>query len=320
MVIFRHPGWLLCIFLLFSCSETPKPVFRVATNVWPGYEPFFLARSLGMFEKSPIRLVEMPSASQVAHSLRNGTVEAAALTLDETLTLIQDGDVDLRVVLVTDISNGADVLLGHADIANIQELRGKRVGVENTATGAVVLDAVLQAAQLKASEITLVPITVNDHLAAWQNNMVDALVTFEPVRSVILKSGAVDLFNSSQIPGRIMDVLVVRADSIERNSSALKQLVKGYFSACDYLIRYPEDAAMRMAPRLGTEVQQVMPQFEGLLLPSLSENRKWLSPPEPTLDAVVKQLALLMKQHQLLQGDIQADGLPEARFLPEISQ
>lgn len=317
MVLFRYLCFLLCLFPSLSCTKKPEPIFRIATNVWPGYEPFYLARGLGLYENSAIRLVEMPSASQVTHAIRNGTVEAAALTLDETLTLIQDGGVELRVVLITDISNGADVLLGHSEIGNLQGLRGKRVGVETTATGAVVLDAVLQTAQLKASDIQLVPITVNDHLAAWKNNEVDAIVTFEPVRSAILNAGGVELFNSSQIPGRIMDVLVVRADAIHGNEQALKQLITGFFSACDYLARHPEDASLRMAPRLGTEAQQVMPQFAGLKLPNLQENRNWLSAPEPALINAAAELAKLMKAHQLLQGSINLDSLADISFLPK---
>ncbi|WP_347986624.1 ABC transporter substrate-binding protein [Methylomonas sp. AM2-LC] len=320
MRLFHYFCLLFCLSLLVACSKQTQPVFRVATNVWPGYEPLYLARSLGWYENSTLRLVEMPSASQVVHAFRNGTVEAAALTLDETLTLIQDGDVDLRIILVMDISNGADVLLGHANIPNLQALRGKRVAVENTATGAVLLDAALQAAQLQAHEIKLVPKTVNDHLAAWKNGEIDAVVTFEPVRTAILNAGAVELFNSGQIPGRIMDVLVVRADAIQGNETVLKQLVSSYFEACDYLAHSPQDASVRMGPRLGTAAEQVFAQFKGLQLPSLTENRKWLSVPDMQLINTARELAQLMKEHQLLVGNVNLDALVDARFLPEALQ
>lgn len=313
---FRSFYMLPALFLMLSCSQNPEPIFRIATNVWPGYEPLYLARSLGRFENSSIRLVEMPSASQVSHAMRNRTVEAAALTLDETLTLLQEGNLDMRVVLVMDISNGADVLLGNADIANLQSLRGKRIGVENTATGAVVLAAALRSAGLSAKDIIVAPKTVNDHLAAWKNREFDAVVTFEPVRSQLLNSGAHELFDSSQIPGTIMDVLVVRADALEKHQSAIRTLIAGYFTGIDYISTHPEDAAQRMARRLATDAALVMPQFTGLKLPTTEENRRWLATAEPNLNKAAADLAKLMYEQQLLQTEVNTDRLAEPKFLP----
>ena len=316
----KHFLILFCLFSLPSCTTGPEPVLRVATNVWPGYESLYLARSLGFYDKSPIRLVEMTSASQVSHAFRNGTVEAAALTLDETLGLMQDGGIDLRVVLVMDISDGADVLLADARINNLQGLRGKRVGVENTATGAVVLDAALQSAGLNAKDVTIVPMTVNDHLSAWKSGEIDAVVTFEPVRSALLNLGGRELFNSSQIPGRILDVLVVRADALESHRSALKTLISGYFAALGYLTQYPQDAAARIAPRMAVDDQQVLSQFKGLKLPSLEDNRKWLSGSAPLLFKSAADLSSLMREHQLLQTEIKPGLLAEPKFLPAASK
>jgi NitT/TauT family transport system substrate-binding protein len=308
---------ILCLFTLMSCSAKPEPILRVATNVWLGYEPLYLARSLGLYEKSSIRLVELTSASQVSQAIRNGTVEAAALTLDEVLSLLQAHDVELRVVLVMDISDGADVLLARSNIAKLTELRGKRVGVENTATGAILLDAALQSAGLQADEVKIIPLTANNHLAAWKNNVVDALVTFEPIRSLLLNLGAHELFNSKQIPGRILDVLVVRTDAIEGHEAVLKSLIGSYFTALEHLTGDPQDALIRMAPRLSVDVNQLMLQFKGLQFVDLADNRKWLSSPEPVLAKTAADLANLMREHQLLQGDINVSVLAMPEFLPE---
>lgn len=125
---------LMAALALGGCTKPPEPVLRVATNIWPGYETLYLARSLGYFDGMPIRLVEMPSNTQVSENLRNGTIEAGGLTLDEALALMQDG-VDLRVILIMDMSHGADVVMARHGINNLKALRGRRVGVENTAVG-----------------------------------------------------------------------------------------------------------------------------------------------------------------------------------------
>lgn len=311
-------GILLFLCCLLGCSPPEPPLLRVATNVWPGYESLYLARALGYFDQSSIRLVEMTSASQVSHAIRNGTVEVAALTLDETLTLLQDPSLDLRVILIMDISNGADVLLARNTIPNLAELKNKRIGVENTATGAVLLDAALHDGGLSTDDVTIIPMTANVHQNAWQRHEVDALVTFEPCRSALLNLDAHTLFDSSQIPGRIIDVLVVRAEAIPKHKQQLKQLIAGHFQAIHYLTEHTQQAASFMAPRLAAnDPQQVLGQFEGLQLPDLIENWVWLSGAEPTLKKSSQELLDLMLKHQLLQNNVALKQFAEPAFLPE---
>lgn len=309
--------WMLAgLGVLMACSESPMPALRIATNVWPGYEPLYLARSLGKYDDS-IRLVEMASSSQSMHALSNGTVEAAALTLDEALTVLEDNGDSLRIILVMDFSNGADSLLAHDNIHRGIDLRGKRVGVENTATGALLLDAALKEAGLSSHDINLVPLNINDHLHAWTNREVDALVSFEPVRSQLLSLGGNEIFDSSRIPGRILDVLVVRSDAIHRYRQNLTNLVAGYFAALDYLQHNPADASLRMAPRLKSQPDRVMALFAGIKQLGLTENNQLLNAEPPALHHRARELADLMRQHQLLLSEIVVDHLADGRFLPD---
>jgi len=76
---------------LAGCGVEPAPPLRIGTNVWPGYEPLYLARELGYLDPRSVHLVEYPSASEVIRAFRNHAIEAAALTFDEVLLLTQDG-------------------------------------------------------------------------------------------------------------------------------------------------------------------------------------------------------------------------------------
>ena len=108
---------VLAALFVAACSAPGTPL-RVGSNVWPGYEFLYLAREKGLYDES-IRLVELASASDVMDALRAGDIEAGALTLDETITLASEG-VDLVVVLVFDISAGADVLMTKPSITRLE--------------------------------------------------------------------------------------------------------------------------------------------------------------------------------------------------------
>ena len=313
------PIWLASfIILLTACTEPPAAPLRVATIPWPGYETLHLAQKLDYFTPAQVRLVELASTSQSAKAFRNGAVDAALLTLDEALSLMQYG-VDLRVLLILDISNGADAVIAKPEITHLQALRGKRIGVEANAIGALMFDALLTEAKLSVQDVQVVNLGSHEHAAAYRNGVIDAVVTLDPVRTKLLAEGAHILFDSSQIPGRIVDVLVVRPPVLESHPAALKALIAAHFKALDYLNQQPQAAAELLAPYLGVATEDVIPQFANLKQPNVAENHALLSGAAPPLVTTAKQLAALMERQHLLEHKVDPGTLVDARFLPVVT-
>lgn len=305
IVITASVSLALLLVVLTGCFEAP-PLLRIGTNQWPGYEPLYLARANGAYADAPIQLIELPSSSDVMQQLRGGVLEGGALTLDETLTLISEG-VDLVVVLIMDVSNGADALLAKPGIEQLADLRGHALGVELSAVGAVMLDAVLEAGKLKMDDLSIVSVPVDRHLHAFETGRVDALITFEPNRSLLLDRGAKLLFDSSRIPGRIVDVLAIRRAALRDRSDGLRQLLRGYFAARALMRSDPAGSARRMAPRLKLNAEQLLVAYRGLILPDLEENRRWLGGRGARILPIARHLAELMLNHGLI------SRLPELR-------
>ncbi|EKD34367.1 MAG: hypothetical protein ACD_75C02370G0002 [uncultured bacterium] len=298
-IFYRTFFFLSLAFLLLGCTgEEAKPL-RIGTCVWPGYEPLFLGRSLGYFEKTAVQLVELNSASEVIRNFRNGAFEGAVLTLDEAL-LLADSGTDIGLVLVMDISHGGDVILGRPELTTIDAIRGKRVGIENTALGAYVLSRATEMAGIAMGELTVIPLEISEHEAAYLQEKVDAVVTFEPVKTRLVTAGARILFDSRQIPGEIVDVLVVRHDYLEKHSQEVRKLLDGWFRALDYLGKNPQDAAARMTGRMKISPAEILESYNGLRLPDRAENLSMLGGPHPSLTATAERLAGTMLTRKLL--------------------
>lgn len=292
-----------------------EPLLRIAGHDWLGYQPLFLARELGYLDEDRVRLVEMPSASYSLQALSAGNVEGAALTLDEVLSARSDG-LDLKAVLVFDVSAGADALIARPGIAALRDLAGKRVGVESTAVGALMLSEVLRAAGLAPSSIRQESLTADQHYNAFTSGRVDAVVTFEPMASRLQQEGARRLFDSKAIPGRIVDVLALRGEAMEASPRALSGLLAGYFRALGFLRQRPEEAARRMAARLELPPDAVRTSLEGLQWPDLAANHQWLAGQPSPLDQSASILERVMRSAHLLARPAGPAGLSEARFLP----
>ncbi len=311
---FIRNGLLPCIFLLLAaCSSESQHPLRIGSNQWIGYEPVYLARDLGYLSEKNVWLVEMRSASQVLDLLASGNLEGGMLTLDETLTAVQRG-VPLEVVAVMDISDGADVLLARPGI-DLKGLKGRRVGVENTAVGAMLLEGALKAAGLKVADVELVPLEVSEHEAAYLQGKVDAVVTFEPTRTRLLKQDARQIFASSRIPNQIIDVLVVRGDmgNGERERQ-IRLLVAAYFKSLDYMRLHMQVAAERIAPRLHLSADEVLNSYKGIRLATLEMNREFLS--HGKLNKLAGRLLELMLNSSLIERRVDY-RLANPQYLPD---
>jgi NitT/TauT family transport system substrate-binding protein len=287
------------IAVLIGCSQQPQAPVRVGADLWPGYEPLFLARDLGYYSESAIELKDYPSATETTQAFRNKDIEIAALTMDETLLLAETHQ-DIQVVLVLDYSNGGDVMMARPEIPTLQALKGHRVGVESTALGGYVLTRVLEKAGLSLSDIEIVQLGVSEHEQAFKQGVVDAVVTFEPVRSNLLKAGAKILFDSSEIPGEIVDVLVAHQDFLKAHRATIEKLVQGWFQALDYRKQHPQDADRRMSVREQITPEQFTESMKLVEILDLPTNLTLLGQTDASLREKTERLGRFMMTKKLL--------------------
>lgn len=307
----RRIRLFLILLIPFCVACSSKEPLRVGTNIWIGYEPLHLAQDLGYFEGMPVRIIEYPSASDAIRSFRNGVIDVAALTLDEALILKQD-ELDIRIVLVTDYSCGADVVMAQSDVSSLSALKGKRIGVETSALGAYMLDRMTRKAGMKIADYTVIPMGVDQHEQAFKERRVDAVVTFEPVRTRLLKAGARILFDSREIPGEILDVLVVRKELLERRPEEVGKLLKKWFQALDFLRSNSDDATTRMAARLGISREELRGAMGGIRIPDREENLKLLSGTPPAINKAARNLSDSMLRDSLLRRKPDTENMTDA--------
>jgi NitT/TauT family transport system substrate-binding protein len=304
---------LACIalsFVLGGCMREPESSLRIGTNVWIGSEPLYLARELGRLDPSAVQLVEYPSASEVLRAFRNQAIDGMVISLDELFELAVDG-LQPRIILVVDVSHGADVVVGRRGMKTMRDLKDKSVAVESGALGAFVLSRALALNGMQASDVNVVHLESNEQPGAFEKGDVDGAVTFDPYRAQFLKAGAATLFDSTQIPGEIVDLLAVRASVIDKEPKAIQALLTGWFGAIDYITREPVDAARRMGIRQQTSGEQFQQAQRGLHVPSRDENLRMLGGPQPELAVTGRRLMALMLDAKLLRSDLEIERVLE---------
>ena len=304
---------LLLASLLFACSSTSRSL-QIASHIWPGYELVFLAQREGWLPEDQVRLVETRSATDSIEALKAGTVDGAMLTLDEVLRARDEG-VDLQVVLVVDESAGADALLVRPGIDTLADLAGKRIGVEETAVGELMLNAMLKQAGLTRDNVSIVSVTSDLHATYWAAGRLDAVVTYEPIVAELERQGGRNVFDSRQLPDMIFDVLAIRSDVINQYDESVYTLVMAHFTALDHLRQNPQDAAYRMAGHLGVDGHEVLRLYGGLELSSIASNRVYLSK-GGIITQTANKLSTVMQAAGTLSGEVDLVNLTHDEFLP----
>ena len=265
----------------------------MAVGTWPGVEPIALADELDYLPES-ITIMEMPWPSATMRAFENGAADVAVLTLDELLRLAERGH-EIRIVLVLDVSNGADGILARPGITGVKDLRGCRIGVGLNSIGSYLLVRALESEGLGLGDVQIVPLNVAESAGAFVEQNLDAVVTSEPFRSKVLESGGVEVFSSKQLPGEIVRVLAVRGEVLESRTPALMQLADGHFKGLEKLLEgAPQEAIEAIARREGLTVQRLKEVLMLLHQPDRAENLKMLTGGPQGLDGTIEKIGRFM--------------------------
>lgn len=294
---------LLALCLAAACDDAPVAELTVALDPWPSNDLLRLANVRNYFGSDTIRMVDLLSPSQTARAFRNRQVDVAMLTLDESLLMIQDG-FDVRAVIVADFSNGADAIIGRPGIGGIADLVGRRVGADSLGPGAFLLSRALELNRVDPSQITVVPVSVDAQRQMFREGKVDAMVVAEPVLSDLLGEGAKELFDSSQIPGEIVDLMVVRGEVAVTKRRHLRRLVEGWNRVLGDLAKDRRAVAAAAGGIQGVTTDYFLQSISQLHFPDRDENRSLLDASGTGLPATAAKLSEILVRQNFLRAPV----------------
>lgn len=296
---------LVMITGLMACGSPSEKPLRVGSIPWAGYEFLYLARDQQYYDDTKIQLKELSSTTDVIHAFRQGQLDAVAITLDEALRLTAYQS-DFKIILVFNISHGADKLIVTPDIHSLADLKGKRIAVEQSGVGRFMLSQLLQLGGLDHNDIITVPATINQHFFLLDNHQVDAVISFDPEAYQLQQQGYRNLLDSRQLPIAILDVLVVREKILDHHPETVQHLLQGYWKARALMVDKPKVAMDSIAPRLGVSKEALALLYQDLILPDKQQQREMI---DYQLENIIESMNKLMLETGLLKHAISPSQL-----------
>ena len=249
-----------------SAIAAEKPTFRVAWSIYVGWMPWEYAGSSGILDRwadrygIKIELVQINDYIESINQYTAGQFDAVTATNMDILTIAAASGVDTTALIVGDYSNGNDAILLR-DSDDLGAIRGQRVHLVELSVSHYLLARALNSIGLAEKDVTVVNMAEADIVTAWASGTVPAAVTWNPmVMQLRTMQGTKNVFDSSQTPGEILDLTVVKSDTLAKHPELGKALVGAWYEAIAALAG--EEARAHMAAASGTTLASFDKQLE----------------------------------------------------------
>jgi NitT/TauT family transport system substrate-binding protein len=215
---------------LSTAQAAEKKDFKVAWSIYVGWMPWGYATEAGIVKKWADKYginIEVKQFNDYVESINQytaGAFDAVTVTNMDALSIPAAGGVDTTAMIVGDFSNGNDaVILKSKD--KLEDIKGQKVNLVEFSVSHYLLARALESIGLQEKDLKVVNTSDADMAAAYKTPEVTAVVTWKPIVSTILESpDAKAVFDSSKIPGEIIDLMVVNTEVLKDNPKFGKAL------------------------------------------------------------------------------------------------
>lgn len=273
--------------LLASCGSKPadeqstaaapaaKTEYNIGWSIYAGWMPWPYAKQAGIVKKwedkygLKINIVQVNDYVESVNQFTAGKLDGVTVANMDALTIPAAGGKDTSAVIVGDYSNGNDgiVLKGGKTLADI---KGRTVNLVELSVSHYLLARALDSIGMKLADIKTVNTSDADIVGAFNTPDVTTVVTWNPQLSEVKKApGATELFSSKNIPGEILDLLVVDTALLKANPNLGKALAGIWYDTMAVMQKQDAEgrkARAAMAALAGTSPEEYESQVKTTFL------------------------------------------------------
>jgi len=195
------------LLLTVSCNQAPQQTPNASSSLsntapivigysnWAGWWPWAIAEEEGLFAKNGanVQMKWFDGYLESLQALAAGQLDGNSQTLNDTIAFAGDAVNGQVAVLVNDNSSGNDKVIVTEEIKTIQDLKGKKVAVEEGVVGDFLLSLALEKEGMSRKDVQIVPMETGAAAAAFASGKVVQSLLFhlfgqQPLNEKVLKN------------------------------------------------------------------------------------------------------------------------------------
>jgi NitT/TauT family transport system substrate-binding protein len=255
----------LCAAVALPASAADaKKTYKVAWSIYVGWMPWDYADSSGILKKwadkygIQIKLTQINDYVESINQYTAGGFDACVMTNMDMLTIPSAGGVDSTALIIGDFSNGNDGVVLKGKGKRLTEIKGQSINLVELSVSHYLLARGLTSVGLAERDIKVVNTSDADIVGAFAASASTAVVTWKPQLSEVQKMPNISpVFDSSKIPGEIIDMMVVNSATLKANPNLGKALVGAWYETLRVMFGTDAKATAAlasMAKASGTDV------------------------------------------------------------------
>lgn len=246
--------------------------FSVCWSIYAGWMPWAYADVKGVVDKwadeygISIDVVQVNDYVESINQFTSGNVDGCAMTNMDALTIPSASGVDSTALIINDYSNGNDgiVLKGSDDLADIE---GRQVNLVQFSVSHYFLARALESVGLTERDIETVNTSDADIVGLFSSDTTEAVAAWNPQLSAIAEMPDSNVvYTSAEIPGEILDMMVVNTETLAANPDLGHALVGAWYEVMGLIEADDENALSIMADAAGTDVEGYRNQLDATYL------------------------------------------------------
>jgi NitT/TauT family transport system substrate-binding protein len=248
-----------------------KPKYTLAVSIYVGWMPWYYADKSGILKKwadregIKIQVVDMDYVASI-EAFVAGKADACLMTNMEALDLPAATGVDTTAIIVGDYSNGNDKILTRG-IESIAALRGVEVSLVESSVSDYLLNRALESVDLSQSDVKLHGTGDSKIGNEFISNQAQkAVVTWNPIAMQLEREPNVRcIYDSSKIPGEILDLCVVNTRTLKRDPRLGRALVGAWYEVLSLMQQHNASGGVAltdMAERAGCSNPELTAQLQ----------------------------------------------------------
>lgn len=210
-------------------AEDNRKQFSLAWSIYVGFMPWAYMDESGIMDKwaekydIEVDLVKVNDYIEAINLYTAGEFDGATMTNMDMLTIPSASGVDTTALITGDFSNGNDaVVLKGRD--NMEDIKGMDVYLLELSVSHYTLARALEMAGLSERDINVVNTSDADIATAFTTDAVQAATLWNPqLQTAMQQPDAIKVFDSTQIPGEILDIMGVNSETLEKYLSLARQ-------------------------------------------------------------------------------------------------